>query len=71
MTKTDQLALSLVEQACGALRRAEELLPGERVSRAPVSRAYADAIRAVSAVRHDLLPPPVAARMPHFVARAA
>lgn len=56
MTKTDQLALALCEQAMGALRRAEELMQPSRCSRHSVSRAYADTIRAVSAVRHDVLP---------------
>lgn len=58
MKATDQRALQLVEQACGALCRAEELLAPDRVSRRPVSRAYADTLRAVSAMRNDLYDEP-------------
>lgn len=54
MNQTDQKAVQLVEQARGALHRAEELLDEKTVSRAVVQKAHSDTLRALSALHVEL-----------------
>lgn len=54
INQTEQRAVALIEQAIGALARAEELTPECRISRPVVTKAHSEGVRALSALKHEL-----------------